>query len=124
MSVAHILGSYQGLRSAQVAESTAAFDKAQVGYERASLTARGDVANAWRALQAARINLGTAELALTSAQENLRVARLRERAGKGIELETLDALSVLASARETTLTAQARLDLAVAGLHHAAGDPL
>ena len=112
------------LRSAQVAEATAALDKAQVDYERASLMALGDVANAWRELQAARTNIGTAESARASAQENLRVARLRERAGKGIELETLDALSVFASARETALRAQARVDLAVAGLRYAAGDQL
>lgn len=113
-----------GRRSAQVAENAAALDKTRVEYERSALMAQDDVANAWRELQAARTNVQTAESALTAAQENLRVARLRERAGKGIELETLDALSVLASAREMALRAQARVDLAVAGLHHAAGDQL
>lgn len=112
-----------GSRSALVAGNAAALDKARVDYERTALMAQDDVANAWRELQAARTNVQTAESALTAAQENLRVARLRERAGKGIELETLDALSVLASARETSLRAQARVDFAVAGLHHAAGDP-
>ena len=113
-----------GRRSAQVAEYEAVLDKARVEYERSALMAQDDVANAWRELQAARTNVRTAESALAAAQENLRVARLRERAGKGIELETLDALSVLASARETALRAQARVDLAVAGVHHAAGDRL
>jgi outer membrane protein TolC len=113
-----------GHRSAQVAEAAAARDKAQVDYERATLMAQDDVANAWRELQAARTNVQTAESGLVSAQENLRVAQLREHAGKGTELETLDALSVVASARETALRAQARVDLAVAGLHHAAGDRL
>jgi outer membrane protein TolC len=113
-----------GRRSAQAAEAAAARDKAQVDYERATLMAQDDVANAWRELQAARTNVQTAESALASARENLRVAQLREHAGKGIELETLDALSVLASARETALRAQARVDLAVAGVHHAAGDRL
>jgi outer membrane protein TolC len=113
-----------GRRSAQVAEAAAAREKAQVDYERVTLMAQDDVANAWRELQAARTNVHTSGLALASAQENLRVAQLREHAGKGIELETLDALSVLASARETALRAEARVDLAVAGLHHAAGDQL
>ena len=112
-----------GSRSALVAGNAAALDKAQVDYERTALMAQDDVANAWRELQAARTNVQTAESELSAAQENLRVARLRELAGKGIELETLDALSVLASARETALRARARVDLAVAGLHHAAGDP-
>lgn len=111
-----------GSRSALVAENAAALDKAQVDYERTALMAQADVANAWRELQAARTNVQTAESALAAARENLRVARLRERAGKGIELETLDALSVLAFARETALRAQARVDLAAAGVHHAAGD--
>ena len=111
-----------GSRAAQVAEATAGRDKAQANYDRAALMAQADVANAWRELQAARTNTQTAESALSSARENLRIARLRERAGKGIELETLDALSMLASARETELRAQARVDLAVVGLRYAAGD--
>jgi outer membrane protein TolC len=111
-----------GSRSAQAAEAAAARDKAHVDYERATLMAQADVANAWRELQAAQSNTQTAASGLAAAVENLRVARLRERAGKGIQLETLDALSLLASARETALRAQARLDLAVAGLRHAAGD--
>lgn len=110
-----------GRRSAQVAEAVAGRDRAQVDYDRAALMAQADVANAWREMEAAQTNTQTTNSALSAALENLRVARLRERAGKGIQLETLDALSLLASARETVLRAQARLDLAVAGVRFAAG---
>ena len=73
---------------------------------------------------AARQNLQTAQAELTNALENLRVARLRQQAGRGIELEVLDALAVAAQARESSLRAQASYDLAVAGIHHAAADPV
>jgi len=90
-------------------------DQLRVGVQR-------NVANAYRELEAARRNLSTAQTAQTDAEEQLRIARDRESAGKGIELEVLDALSVAGNARETVLRSLARYDNAVAAVHHAAGD--
>ena len=66
--------------------------------------------------------MNTAAAAQADADEQLRVAQLREEAGKAIELEVLDALAVAASAREGALRAMARYDNAVAAVQHAAGD--
>jgi len=112
-----------GTRHGAVVQASAALEKAQSEYERQQLMVQDDVANAWRELQAARQNLKTARAALDDALENLRVARLRQQAGKGIQLETLDALAVAATARVTILQAQQRYDVASAGVHHAAADP-
>ncbi|MBC5804837.1 MAG: TolC family protein [Candidatus Eremiobacteraeota bacterium] len=112
-----------GARSAAVAQAKADQEKAQAEYDRRSLMVQADVANAWRELTAAQRNLVASQAALMESRENLRVARLRLRAGKAIELEVLDALAVSANAREAALRAQARLDLGIATLHHAAGDP-
>lgn len=111
-----------GARSAMVTQANSDLEKANIEYDRRSLMVQAEVANAWRELTAAQVNLQTAQAGLTEAQENLRVAQLRQRAGKAIELEVLDAFSVSAAAREAALRAQTRVDLAIAGVHHAAGD--
>jgi outer membrane protein TolC len=113
-----------GTLRAAVVQASAALEKAQADFERQQLMAQDDVANAWHEFEAASQNLQTARAALDDALENLRVAQLRQRAGKGIELEALDALAVAAGARITVLQAQQRYDVAIAGVHHAAADPL
>ncbi|HXM19118.1 MAG TPA: TolC family protein [Candidatus Tumulicola sp.] len=112
-----------GARHAAVLQASAALEKAQADYERQQLMVQDDVANALRELSAARQNLQTARAATNDALENLRVASLRQKAGKAIELEVLDALSTAAAARITLLQALERYDVAIAGVHHAAGDP-
>lgn len=112
-----------GSRRGALVEASAALAKAQADFERQQLMVQDAVANAWRELSVARRNLQTAQAALTDAAENLRVARLRQQAGKGTQLEVLDALAVAASSRLGVLQAQARYDMAIAGVHHAAADP-
>lgn len=111
-----------GTRHGAVVVADAAVEKAQAEFERQQLMAQADVADAWRELDAARRNLQTAQAQVTEAAENLRVARLRQQAGKGIQLEVLDALAADASARLGVLEAQERYDVAIAGVHHAAAD--
>jgi len=111
-----------GSRSADVRMATADYERARIELDRTRLQAQADVLDAVRDLQAAQRNVTTANAELSNASEELRVAQLRERAGKGIELETLDALATLASAREDVLRATARYDDALAALHRAVGD--
>ena len=111
-----------GTRSAAEERAGASLLQARVVLEKARAGAERDVRNAWRELQAARANLTTARIGADDATEQLRIARVREAAGKGIDLEVLDALSVAATARETAVKAIARFDTAVALLHHASGD--
>lgn len=112
-----------GSRHADIAYASARVVQARVAEERSRSYAERDVADAWRELAAARIGIVSASATLRNASEQLRVAQVRERAGKAIDLEILDALSVAASAREGEAHAIARLDVAVASLRRAAGDP-
>jgi outer membrane protein len=112
-----------GTRHGQVIQANAALEKAQADFERQQLVAQANVADAWRELDAARRNMQTAQAELTETAENLRVARLRQWAGKGIQLEVLDALAANANARLGVLQAQERYDVAIAAVHHAAADP-
>lgn len=111
-----------GTRSAADEKARAALASTHIALEKARASTERDVRNAWRELEAARTNLATARTGSEDAAEQLRIARVREAAGKGIDLEVLDALNVAATARETTAKAIARFDTAVASLHHASGD--
>lgn len=111
-----------GSRHADIANAAAQLNQARIAEERTASYAERDVADAWRELEAARNNVARSESTLHNADEQLRVARLRERAGKAIDLEVLDALALTASAREERARSIARFDVAVAVLHRAAGD--
>jgi outer membrane protein TolC len=111
-----------GGHAAGVARSTAELSRAQAAYEQSVAAVERNIADAWRELQAAQRNIATAQAAQVDADEQLRVTRLRESAGKAIELEVLDALAVDAAAHETVLRSIARYDNAVAAVHRAAGD--
>ena len=112
-----------GARHGALIEADAALTKAQTDYEREQLMVQNAVANAWRELNAARRNLHTAQAGLDDASESFRVARFRQQAGKGTQLEVLDALAVTANSRLAVLQAQERFDVAIAAVHHAAADP-
>ena len=111
-----------GTRTASFAEAKADLERAQTLLEQATRSAQRDVANADREYEAAHHGLELAQVEAAAAAEELRIAMLRERSGKGIALETLAAISDDASARESVLRATARLNDAVAGIYHAAGD--
>lgn len=111
-----------GSRSADVSMARADYERAKLQLERVRLQAQADVLDAVRDLQAAQRNIVTANTELVNANVELRIAQVRERAGKGIELETLDALAAVASAREDVVRAQARYADSLAFLHRAAGD--
>jgi outer membrane protein TolC len=112
-----------GGRAAAVERARGELDRAAAMRDQMRRNVERDVADAFRELEAARRNLTTAQAAQNDADEQLRIARVRERAGKGIELEVLDALAVNATAHENALRALSRYDVAIAAVHHAAGDP-
>jgi len=109
-------------RSAAILQAKSDEQRAQTQYDQTALIAQRDVANSYSELNAATLNLQTAHAALLDAQEQLRIARLREAAGKGINLEILDAFSADANAEESVLVAIARYDNAIAAIEHATGD--
>ena len=113
-----------GTRSAAAAQAQAQIERARIVVDETTTSVERDVEDSWRNLEAARANLATTTAAQQDADKQLRVARLREHAGKAIELEILDALAVSATAHEAASRAVATYDSAVAALRHAANDPL
>jgi outer membrane protein TolC len=111
-----------GSRVAALAKAQAENDRAAALRDQVRAGVLRDVANAWREYEAATRNLATATAVQADAQEQLRLVTLRQAAGKAIEVEVLDALSVAANARETVVRSIARYDIAIAAIHHAVGD--
>lgn len=111
-----------GVRAAGVAKAQAQYARALAARDQIRAAVVRDVANTWREYEAASRNTTTAASVVAEAEEQLRVASLRESAGKAIATEVLDALSLAASGREIVARSIARYDIAVAAIHHAAGD--
>ncbi|MHB8141048.1 MAG: TolC family protein [Vulcanimicrobiaceae bacterium] len=111
-----------GSRSADVRRAQLDYDRTRIELHRIRLQAQADVLNAVRDVQAAQRNVVTAHSELRNAKVDVRITELRARAGKGIELDVLDALATLANARENVLRATARYDDSLAALHRAVGD--
>ena len=111
-----------GSRSADLQMAQVAYQRARIELDRTRLQAQANVLDAVRDLQAAQRNVATANSELANAKIELRITQVRERSGKGIELETLDALATLANAREDVLRAMARYNDSLAALHAAVGD--
>lgn len=111
-----------GSRSAASLRARAQIDRAVALRDQVRSSVVRDVANAYREYEAATRNLATARAAETDAREGVRLAELREHAGKAIDVEVLDALALAAVARESIARSLARYDLAVAAIHHAVGE--
>jgi outer membrane protein TolC len=111
-----------GARTAAAAKARAEYERARAMRDQVRAGVLRDVANAWREYEAASRDVTIAASALADAQEQQRIAAVRENAGKAIAAEVLDAISAVASARETLARNVARSDVAVAAIHHAAGD--
>jgi outer membrane protein len=101
-----------GLRRSQVQAARAEQERLEQETQKVTLQVHQEVTNAWLALQAAAQNIRTAEAGLRSAQEDYRVTQVRYEAGKGINLELLDA--VAARTRAETNRAQALYEYGVA----------
>lgn len=101
-----------GQRKGMVAEALAMSEKAQADVERIQLQIVQEVDIALQQLRAAAQNLSTARAALSAAEEDARVAKVRYEAGRSVLVEYLDALSALVRAQLNF--AQALYDLTVA----------
>ncbi len=88
-----------GFRSQKKNEAHAMKKKALAEYEAQKLQVISDVNKSWLSLQTAKQNITTAEDALKSAQEEYRIMKLRYEAGKGIQVEVLDASVMLLEAQ-------------------------
>lgn len=101
-----------GYRSQKKNEAYAMKKKTLAEYEAKKLQVISEVNKSWLSLQTAKQNIQTAEDALKSAQEEYKIMKLRYEAGKGIQVEVLDASVALLRAQ--TNHAQALYDYLIA----------
>jgi outer membrane protein TolC len=94
-----------GLRGARIQEAEAMRRKQETELDRLSLQIAQEVTNALLNVRAAEQNIGTAQVALKSAQEDYRLARIRYEAGKSIFVEVLDAQTTRVRAESNVVQA-------------------
>ncbi|MBM3463989.1 MAG: TolC family protein [Armatimonadetes bacterium] len=108
-------------RAAEVKMAQSQQRQRQIVLDELELEATRQVRDAVTTLDAARKNAELASEQVTLAQENLRVARLRFEAGRGIHLEELEALRALVEARYNLTKARFAANTARADLLWATG---
>lgn len=112
-----------GLTSGRVREARAGVESAQAQRTNTELAIVSDVAQSYISLRTAeqRVETGAAEVA--NAEEALRLAEGRYRAGLGQFIDVTDAQSALLTARANRVNAQSAVDQARAALAHATARP-
>lgn len=110
-----------GLTHGKVAEATADVDKAQINLQQLENGVDLETRRAYFNYVAAQARLAAARYGQSSADENLRVTRIRYRAGVGTSLELSDALLADTQAQTQYVSAQAQLRTALVTLERAAG---
>jgi len=110
-----------GLTHGKVAEATADVDKAKINLQQLENGVDLEVREAYLNYVAAKAQVSAALSGQTSADENLRVTRLRYRSGVGTSLELSDALLADTQAQTQYVDSQANLRIALVALQRAAG---
>lgn len=110
-----------GLRRSSVSEAQAMVQQMQADEREAILSVSRGVATAYAQLAAATKNVGLAQAAITQAEEDYRIIRLRYEAGKATNVEVLDALAALTRARTMYAEALSGQSIAQASLNRAIG---
>lgn len=110
-----------GKRDGKVDQAKGKVQELRSGEEALALDIRHEVTRAWLNLESAQASLTEARDEEKSAEENLRVSRLRLESGKSIQLEWLDALSIYAKAKLEALEARFAFQAARADLDRSVG---
>lgn len=110
-----------GLRRAAVTEAEAGVREAEAGKRDVLLAVNRDVSASYARAGAAAQNVELARAAVTQAEEDYRIIKLRYEAGKAINVEVLDALASLTRARADYVAALYNYDIAGADLLRATG---
>jgi outer membrane protein len=110
-----------GLRKSSVEEAQAMVKQAQAEQRDVTLGVGKDVSGSLARLQAAAKNVDLAKAAVTQADEDYRVIKLRYEAGKAINVEVLDALASLTRAQTMYADALYNHNVAAADLLRATG---
>jgi outer membrane protein len=110
-----------GMTHGKVAEASADVDKAKINLQQLQNSVDLEVRQAYLNYAAAQAQVAAALSGQTSADENLRVTRLRYRSGVGTSLELSDALLADTQAQTQYVDSQAQLRIALVSLQRAAG---
>lgn len=113
-----------GLTAGRVREARGAIDAARAQLEAARLSVTADVSRAYLDLRTAEQQVATTDAEAANAEESLRLAQGRYRAGVGTFLEVTDAQAALLEARTNGVNARSAVDLARAAMAHAIGAPI
>ncbi|HLW37277.1 MAG TPA: TolC family protein [Candidatus Eremiobacteraceae bacterium] len=110
-----------GLTHGKVAEATADVDKAKINLQQLENGVDLEVREAYFNYVAAQAQVAAARSARASADENLRVERIRYRSGVGTSLELSDALLANTQAQNQLVNSLANLRIALVALQRATG---
>jgi outer membrane protein len=110
-----------GLTKGKVAEASVDVDKAKIDLQQLENGVNLEVRKAYLDYAAAIAEVSAAQSGQASADENLRVSRIRYRAGVGTSLELADALLADTQAQTEYVSSQASLRTALVALQRAAG---
>ncbi len=113
-----------GVTDAQVRAAKASLRKAEEKQAATAEQIRLDVRTAYLNLRAAEQNIKTTETAVTQAEENYKIARVRYNAGVGTNLEVMRASDDLTTARMNYYTALYSYNTGKATLDNAMGVPV
>ncbi|HEY0868567.1 MAG TPA: TolC family protein [Fimbriimonas sp.] len=110
-----------GMRRSEVQRMRAMRDRARAALKTEELRVAGDIRKAWLDVRTAEANARSAEAGVRSAEAAYNVMRIRVEAGKGIQVELLDALKALTQARSDHAQALYEHEHSIARLRQAAG---
>lgn len=110
-----------GLTAGRVKEARGALDQNRANLRQAELTVTSDVSQAYLNLRTAEQRVTTAAAEVANAQESLRLAEGRYRAGVGTFIEVTDAQAAVVTASTNQVNAVAAVDVARAALARAIG---
>ncbi|MGK7911581.1 MAG: TolC family protein [Synechococcus sp.] len=108
---------FQSLSAAQQADLER--EQTRIGFEEARDSIRFEVEQAYFSLNSFREQIDAAKVGLESAQEELRLARLRFEAGVGTQTDVLNAQTRLAEARQNLSNSVSNYNLSVVQLRRA-----
>lgn len=110
-----------GSRKSVLDEAKAEKEKMIVEKDRMRLEVEREITDSWLSVNSALEKIKAAEAAVAQAEEDLRIANLRYFAGKGINVEVLDAIAAYTKARINYLVATYEYNIYNASLLRAMG---
>lgn len=113
-----------GVTAAQVASAKASLAAAEEAAAEAREGVQLEVQSAYLTLHAAEKNISTTKLAITSAEEDFKIAQVRYAAGVGTNLDVMDASDKLTQAKNNYYVALYTYNTAKAELDKAMGIPV